>query len=68
LPQLIEYMLRSNEDTEEAVALEAAEFWMAFMEAEADPELLKDYLPRLIPVLLKNMVGGLGGGVVEAVR
>lgn len=29
---------------------------MAFCEARLEPELLRPFLPRLIPVLMKNMV------------
>lgn len=73
-PQVIEYMLASNQDSHEGVALESAEFWMAFLEAEADREVLQPFLPKLIPVLLKNMVralwwaGMLGGGGRVAVH
>eukprot|EP00798_Chlamydomonas_sp_ICE-L_P031863 gene31863-7069_t len=51
-----EYMLAMNEGEDETVALESCEFWMAFCEAQLDPELLRPFLPRLIPVLMKNMV------------
>lgn len=56
LYQIIEYMLSSNEHADHDVALESCEFWMAFCDAELDPELLKPFLPRLIPLLMKNMV------------
>jgi hypothetical protein len=32
--QVIEYMLASNEDGDEGVALESAEFWMAYLDCE----------------------------------
>lgn len=54
--QLVEYMLASNEHADPAVALAAAEFWTAYLELQLDPGLLRPALPRLIPVLLKNMV------------
>ena len=47
---------------DEGVALESCEFWSAFCEAavaEPDrisPDVLRPFLGRLIPVLLKNMV------------
>ena len=56
MEQLIQYMLVCNQDQHEDVALEAAEFWMAFMDAEVDPQMLKPILQQLVPVLLKNMV------------
>lgn len=56
MPQLIEYMLQSTQDGDEGVALESCEFWSAFGESQTDEEVLKPFLPRLLPVLLKNMV------------
>lgn len=60
LPQLIEYMLVSNQDADDEVALEAAEFWLAFCESDLGMELLIPVLSRLIPLLMKNMVRGRG--------
>lgn len=56
LEEIIEYMLKSTQDGDEGVALESCEFWSAFCEASLPPQLLRPYLPQLIPVLLKNMV------------
>ncbi|WIA22073.1 hypothetical protein OEZ85_004416 [Tetradesmus obliquus] len=56
LPQLVEYMLVSNQDADDEVALEAAEFWLAFCESDLGMELLVPVMARLIPVLMKNMV------------
>ena len=56
IPQVIEYMLASNEHSDHEVAVESCEFWQSFCDAELDPELLRPFLPRLIPVLMKNMV------------
>ncbi|KAM1243604.1 hypothetical protein ACFX11_035368 [Malus domestica] len=56
LRNVIEYMLQVNNDTEEEVALEACEFWSAYCEAQLPPENLIEFLPRLIPILLSNMV------------
>jgi transportin-1 len=56
MSQLIEYMLAATQDGDEGVALESCEFWTAFCEASVEPDLLRPFLPRLIPVLLKNMV------------
>ncbi|KAL6211175.1 hypothetical protein ACLB2K_016402 [Fragaria x ananassa] len=55
LRNLIEYMLQVNKDTDEEVALEACEFWSAYCEAQLPPEILREFLPRLIPILLSNM-------------
>ena len=50
---------------DEGVALESCEFWSAFCEASVaqpdrlNPEILRPFLGRLVPVLLKNMVSPL---------
>lgn len=46
------------QDEDEALALEACEFWPAFADSPLEPALLALHLPRLVPVLLKNMVYG----------
>ncbi|KAI3916084.1 hypothetical protein MKW98_004525 [Papaver atlanticum] len=51
-----EYMLLANKDTDDEVCLEACEFWSAYCEAQLPPENLAEFLPRLIPLLLSNMV------------
>ncbi|KAF7810758.1 transportin-1 isoform X1 [Senna tora] len=56
LRNVIEYMLQVNKDTDDEVALEACEFWSAFCDAQLPPEKLREFLPRLIPVLLSKMV------------
>ena len=38
------------------MALESCEFWSAFCEAAVSPDVLRPFLPQLVPVLLKNMV------------
>ncbi|XP_057537106.1 transportin-1-like isoform X2 [Amaranthus tricolor] len=53
---VIEYMLQVNKDGDEEVALEACEFWSAYCDAQLPLETLKEFVPRLIPVLLSNMV------------
>ncbi|GLJ54534.1 hypothetical protein SUGI_1171160 [Cryptomeria japonica] len=53
---VIEYMLQANQDADEEVALESCEFWSAFCEAHLPPQILREFLPRLIAVLLSNMV------------
>ncbi|XP_042509616.1 transportin-1-like isoform X1 [Macadamia integrifolia] len=56
LRNVIEYMLQANKDTEDEVSLESCEFWSAYCEAQLPPGNLREYLPRLIPILLSNMV------------
>ncbi|KAK8622254.1 hypothetical protein V6N13_117177 [Hibiscus sabdariffa] len=56
LKNVIEYILQVNKDTDEEVALEACEFWSAYCDAPLPYENLREYLPRLIPILLSNMV------------
>eukprot|EP00873_Tetraselmis_striata_P017576 jgi/Tetstr1/437840/TSEL_026480.t1 len=53
---IIEYMLHSTSDGDEEVALESCEFWSAFCEAQIPSTVLAEFLPRLIPVLMKNMM------------
>lgn len=48
--------------------MEACEFWTAFCESEIDKDALRPFLPRVLPVLLKNMVRCLGLGVVAGGR
>jgi transportin-1 len=56
LSGVIEYMLASTQDPDETVAVEACEFWSAYPDSGLEVAALEPYLPRLIPVLLKNMV------------
>ncbi|KAI3916107.1 hypothetical protein MKW98_004548, partial [Papaver atlanticum] len=51
-----EYMLLANKDTDDEVCLEACEFWSADCKAQLPPENLIEFLPRLKPLLLSNMV------------
>ncbi|XP_061337439.1 transportin-1 isoform X2 [Gastrolobium bilobum] len=55
LRNVIEYMLQVNKDSDDEVALEACEFWSAYCDAQLPPENLREFLPRLIPILLSNM-------------
>ncbi|WJX15304.1 Transportin-1, variant 3 [Trifolium repens] len=55
LRNVIEYMLQVNKDPDEEVALESCEFWSAYCDAQMPPENLREFLPRLIPILLSNM-------------
>ncbi|XP_024399109.1 transportin-1 [Physcomitrium patens] len=56
MKNIIEYMLQANKDSDKDVALEACEFWSAFCEAHIPPDFLREFLPRLVDILLDNMV------------
>lgn len=56
MQDIIRYMLQSTQDSDENVALESCEFWTAFVEAQIEPDVLRPFLPQLLPILLKNMV------------
>eukprot|EP00611_Tribonema_gayanum_P022702 TRINITY_DN4610_c0_g1_i1.p1 TRINITY_DN4610_c0_g1~~TRINITY_DN4610_c0_g1_i1.p1 ORF type:complete len:701 (+),score=255.80 TRINITY_DN4610_c0_g1_i1:42-2105(+) len=56
MPGICEFMLTALQDAEESVALEAGEFWIAYCELGRGLELIVDYLPKLVPVLLSRMV------------
>ena len=49
---------RLHQERDSDVALESCEFWCAYCEAELSPnyyELLREFIPQLVPVLLNNM-------------
>lgn len=64
LPSVLEYMLQmislhrpdGGDDEEEAVALEAGEFWLSLAERDSAPELITPILPRLLPILIFNTI------------
>eukprot|EP00887_Chlorella_sp_A99_P008169 scaffold12.g8169.t1 len=56
MPDIIEYMLASTQDGDEGVAVESCEFWAAFCDSQLESDVLRPFLPRILPVLLKNMV------------
>lgn len=53
---VVDYMLYSMQDSDEDVALEAAEFWLQFAEEPRLANELRPYIERVIPVLLRCMV------------
>ncbi|KAH8498074.1 hypothetical protein H0E87_017119 [Populus deltoides] len=55
LRDVVEYILQVNKNGDDEVALEACEFWSAYCNAQLPLENLREFLPRLIPVLLSNM-------------
>lgn len=59
LPQIgtvAEYMIYSAQDSDEAVSLEASEFWLTFGEDPALADVLRPFLPQVGPLLLNGMV------------
>ncbi|KAJ9165919.1 hypothetical protein P3X46_020732 [Hevea brasiliensis] len=56
MKNVMEFMLQANKDSDDEVALEACEFWSVYCEAQLNPELLREFLQHLIPILLSNMV------------
>ena len=55
-PLLLTRLTFLMQDSDEGVALESCEFWTAFCEAQVEAAVLRPFLGRLVPVLLKNMV------------
>ena len=56
--EVIAYMIERTSDGDEDVALESCEFWAAFCEADLERdtvEVLSEFTPKLIPMLLTNM-------------
>lgn len=52
---IIDYMLLRTQDSDDAVALEACEFWLSLAEQNICREALQPHLPRLVPVLVRSM-------------
>ncbi|CAJ0587206.1 unnamed protein product, partial [Mesorhabditis spiculigera] len=56
LPNVVTYIIVKTQDANEAVALEACEFWLALAEnTDVCREVLAPYLKDIIPVLIKCM-------------
>lgn len=64
MDSIIEFILKTTNHEDEAVALEACEFWACFCDAHCDEMLserraqLERFLPRLVPLLLEKMQYG----------
>mmetsp|Transcript_4436 Transcript_4436/g.10966 ORF Transcript_4436/g.10966 Transcript_4436/m.10966 type:complete len:887 (-) Transcript_4436:203-2863(-) len=56
MKDIIPYILRSSQDPDEELALEACEFWSSIANLRGCEQILKDYLPVVIPALLQGMV------------
>lgn len=52
---VIQYMMHSTQDPDENVALEACEFWSVLAESHICKAVLTEFLPQLIPILLRCM-------------
>jgi transportin-1 len=55
MQQIIEYMLLTSQDGDDAVALEACEFWLMIADQPICRDVLQPYLDKLLPILVKNM-------------
>ncbi|KAJ3116607.1 hypothetical protein HK098_006532 [Nowakowskiella sp. JEL0407] len=53
---IVDYILKSMNDGDEDVMLEATEFWTVFADREENAPLLRPYLKHVVPVLLNKMV------------
>ncbi|KAJ3125313.1 hypothetical protein HK098_000377 [Nowakowskiella sp. JEL0407] len=53
---IVDYILKSMNDEDEDVALEATEFWTVFADREENAPILRPYLKHVVPVLLNKMV------------
>ena len=56
--EVITFMIERTNDGDEEVALESCEFWAAFCEADLESDtvdVLREFTPKLIPMLLTNM-------------
>lgn len=52
---VIEFMLICSTHEDPLVAREASEFWSLFAHVSLSPNVLRPFLPRLVPILLHNM-------------
>ena len=48
-------MLLRTQDTDDAVALEACEFWLVLADQPICRDALREHMARLIPVLVRGM-------------
>ena len=56
IKDVVRYMLISTEDSDDQVALEACEFWLAIAEQPSMRNDVEPFLPAIVPRLLKSMV------------
>eukprot|EP01112_Ceratiomyxa_fruticulosa_P017712 TRINITY_DN5573_c0_g3_i1.p1 TRINITY_DN5573_c0_g3~~TRINITY_DN5573_c0_g3_i1.p1 ORF type:complete len:897 (-),score=174.50 TRINITY_DN5573_c0_g3_i1:289-2979(-) len=53
---VIQYMIHCTQDPDPEVSLDACEFWTAIAETAPCRQSLREFLPVLVPILLKGMV------------
>ncbi len=53
----LQYILERSRDKDEAVALEACEFWLTFAEQDICRDILRDFLPKYGFDLKVSVVG-----------
>eukprot|EP00993_Chasmostoma_nieuportense_P000054 NODE_104_length_3154_cov_167.802775_g97_i0.p1 GENE.NODE_104_length_3154_cov_167.802775_g97_i0~~NODE_104_length_3154_cov_167.802775_g97_i0.p1 ORF type:complete len:897 (-),score=211.37 NODE_104_length_3154_cov_167.802775_g97_i0:408-3098(-) len=56
IKDVITYMMAQTQAEDEALALEACEFWSSIAEMEVAVADIKPYIPQLLPILLKGMI------------
>jgi len=52
---VIQYMIARSKDEDDAIALEACEFWLSVPENEYGKNILRQYLSQLIPFFMEKM-------------
>lgn len=52
---VIEYMLARSKDEDDEIALEACEFWLTVPDHELGKNILRQYLPQLVPFFMEKM-------------
>ena len=53
---IVQFMLHATNDQDDAVSLEACEFWSAIAETKVCKEAVREHLPSLVPLLLTKMI------------
>lgn len=55
LNAVIEYMIARSKDDDDDIALEACEFWLTVPDNEFGKNVLRQYLPQLVPFFMEKM-------------
>lgn len=56
MSNVVDYMAYCTKSDDEAVALEACEFWLTFAETQNLKDTLRPFVPKIAPLLLEGMV------------